>query len=456
MRLLLSVGTRPEIIKMAPVYEALSRIKGVELFLVHTGQHYDWEMSDVFFSELGLDEPDLNLGIGSGDQVEQTTRVMHEMGKVVENYEPDAVLSVGDTNSVLGTALAASKLEVPFIHIESGLRSYDFTMPEEINRRVADHLASLNFAPTPRAFSNLNEEGYPPERVVLSGNTIVDVVEKMWGTIRRSSILKDLGVVEGEPLMTITVHRKENADKEYRMLGIVKALRELDELTIVWPLHPRTYKRLKAFGLLSELKSLEHVMLVEPLGYIDFLRLLSASDVVATDSGGVQEESATLKKPCIILRDNTERPEIVELGFGEIAGANPSSIVSAVRRFLYEEEVRRRLESLPNPFGDGTASKMIAEVLWRIWDLRSLRHESPHFKGGSPHYVAFKVEGRSKFRGMTVSQFIEATGYEVISIYDPSGSPLPFGPSTPLMDGEIVRVRGDPSNYPKLSKLIGR
>ncbi len=454
MRLLLSVGTRPEIIKMAPVYEALSKIRETELFLVHTGQHYDWEMSEIFFSELGLEEPDLNLGIGSGDQMAQTAGVMREMGKVIVNYEPDAVLSVGDTNSVLGTALASSKLETPFIHIESGLRSYDFTMPEEVNRRAADHLAALNFAPTPRALSNLSEEGYPPKRVILSGNTIVDVVERMLGAIEKSTILRDLGVSEGEPLMTVTVHRKENADREYRMLGIVKALRELDEVTVVWPLHPRTKKRLRSYGLLDELKSMEHVMLVDPLGYLDFLRLLSASDVVATDSGGVQEESATLKKPCVILRDNTERPEIVELGFGEVVGTNPSSIVSAVRKYLYQEEVRRTIESLPNPFGDGTASKRIADVLWRVWDLKSLKPESPHYRGGSPHYVAFVVGERA--RGITISQFAEMTGYEVVSVYDPAGSPLPFGPSTPLMEGEIVRARGDPFDSPRLSKLLGR
>ena len=174
MRLLMSVGTRPEIIKMAPVYEALARIRDVEMLLVHTGQHYDWEMSDVFFGEFGLDEPHVNLGIGSNDQVAQTSSVMREIGRVMGEYEPDAVLALGDTNSVLGTALASAKMGTPFIHIESGLRSYDFTMPEEVNRRVADHLASLNFSPTPKSFSNLVEEGYPPTRIVLSGNTIVD------------------------------------------------------------------------------------------------------------------------------------------------------------------------------------------------------------------------------------------------------------------------------------------
>lgn len=453
MRLLLSVGTRPEIIKMAPVYKALARMKDVELFLVHTGQHYDWEMSDIFFSELGLSKPDLNLGIGSGNQIIQTSKVMKRIGRAIADYEPDAVLSVGDTNSVLGTALASAKLEIPFIHIESGLRSYDFTMPEEVNRRIADHMASLNFAPTPRAFSNLSEEGYPHSRVVLSGNTIVDAVIGIMEVIGRSTILRDLGIVEEERLMIVTIHRKENADKKYRMQGIVKALRELSDIKVVWPIHPRTLRRLKMFGLWEKIRSMEHVVLTEPLGYIDFIRLLSASDVVATDSGGVQEESATLKKPCIILRDNTERPEIVELGFGKVVGTNPPSIVSTVRKYLYEEGLKRKIEGLPNPFGDGTASKVIAETLERIGDLRSLRHKSPHFEGGAPHYVAFKV-GR-RVGGMTTTQFEEATGYEIISIYDQKGTVMHFNPNTPLMEGEIVRIRGDPSGFPKLWKLIG-
>ncbi len=454
MRLLISVGTRPEIIKMAPVYEALTRIKGVDILLVHTGQHYDWEMSNIFFRELGMDEPDINLGIGSGSQVVQTSSVLMEMGKIIENYEPDGVMAVGDTNSVLGTAIASSKLEVPFIHVESGLRSYDFTMPEEINRRVADHLACLNFSPTPRSFSNLAEEGYPPKRIVLSGNTVVDAVNKVAGLIQKSNILRELGISEDELLMTVTVHRKENADYEYRMLGIVKALEELDELTIVWPVHPRTLRRLKGFGLWGKLKSMEHLILTEPLGYIDFLKLLSSSDIIATDSGGVQEESATLKKPCVILRDNTERPEIVEMGFGEVTGVNPSSIVSAVREFLYQEGLRDKLMGLPNPFGDGTASKIISGVLKRIWNLRTLKHESPHFKGGSPHYVTYKVPDR--LIGMTTSRFKELTGYEVVTLYDASGRSVAFDAGTPFTRGMIVRARGDPYNFDKLRRLMGR
>ncbi len=452
MRLILTVGTRPEIIKMAPIYEIMDRVKEIEVLLVHTGQHYDWEMSEVFFKDLGVPEPDVELGVGSGSQLAQTSGVIDKMERVFRSYEPDGVLSVGDTNSVLGTAIASSKMEIPFIHVESGLRSYDFTMPEEINRRIADHLASINFSPTLGAFSNLLEEGYPVERVFLSGNTIVDAVMKVQELVGRSNILRELGISEDELLMTVTVHRKENTDYEHRMLGILKAIKELDDLTIVWPLHPRTLKRLKEYDLLRDLKAMDHVILTDPLGYLDFLKLLSSSHVVATDSGGVQEESVTLRVPCVILRNNTERPELIELGIGRIAGTNPASIISSVRDFVYSEKMRTKLEKLPNPYGDGTAAKVIVDVLRRIWDLRAIRHESPYFRGGSPHYIAFKVP--ENLVGITVARFQEMTGYEVVSIYNASGKAVFFDLSKPFLRGEVVRVRGDPYNFQKVVKLM--
>ncbi|RDD53841.1 MAG: UDP-N-acetylglucosamine 2-epimerase (non-hydrolyzing) [Candidatus Korarchaeota archaeon NZ13-K] len=453
MRLLVSVGTRPEIIKMAPLYEALSRIEGVELLLVHTGQHYDWEMSGIFFRELGIEEPDVNLSIGSDDQVSQTSSVIREVGKVIESYRPDGVIALGDTNSVLGTAIASSKTEVPFIHVEAGLRSFDFTMPEEVNRRISDHLASLNFAPTVRAFSNLVEEGIPPKISFLSGNTIVDSVVRMLGKVSAKNVLSRLELDGSGPLVAVTVHRKENTDYEYKMLGILKALEELDEITFVWPIHPRTRKMLKHFNLWNKLVSLKNVRILDPLGYLEFLGLLLSSDLVLTDSGGVQEEAVTLKRPCIILRENTERPEVIELGFGEIAGTNPSTIVSLVRKYLYQPNILERLKKIPNPFGDGNASKIIASVISNIWDLRSLR-EGSVFRGGSPHYVAFRVE--EWMRGYTVASLKEMSGYEVVSLYDADGKSIQFDEGTPLIPGQVVRIRGDPSNYGRLRKLMRR
>jgi UDP-N-acetylglucosamine 2-epimerase (non-hydrolysing) len=342
-------------------------------------------------------------------------------------------------------------MEVPFIHVESGLRSYDFSMPEEINRRISDHLASLNFAPTSRAFSNLMEEGISPKTTFLSGNTIVDSVIKVLRKVSAKRTLEKFDLDGAQPLVTLTLHRKENTEYEHKLIGVLKALEELDDITFVWPIHPRTQKALKTFDLWNKLKSLKNVRILEPLGYLDFLGLLISSDLVMTDSGGVQEEAATLKRPCIILRENTERPEIIEMGFGEIAGTNPTAIISLVRKYLYQANLIERLKRTPNPFGDGSSSKIIASVIQRIWDLKSLRRP-PTFKGGSPYYLAFRVD--ESMRGYTVASFREACGYDVVSIYDASGRAIHFDEGTPLIPNYIVRVRGDPVNYGRFKKLV--
>ncbi|MEM4581641.1 MAG: UDP-N-acetylglucosamine 2-epimerase (non-hydrolyzing), partial [Candidatus Korarchaeum sp.] len=325
--------------------------------------------------------------------------------------------------------------------------------PEEVNRRISDHLASLNFAPTIRAFSNLMEEGIPQRISFLSGNTVVDSVIRVLRRVSVREVLNKFELDGLEPMVTLTVHRRENTDYEYRMIGILKALEELDEVTFVWPIHPRTRKMLKSFGLWDKLASLGNVRILDPLGYLEFLGLLLSSDLIMTDSGGVQEEAVTLKRPCIILRENTERPEVIELGFGEIAGTNPSTIVSLVRKYLYQSNVSERLKKSPNPFGDGSASRVIASVISRIWDLKSLRGV-PRFKGGSPHYLAFRVE--EWMRGYTVASLKEVSGYDVVSLYDASGKSIQFNDGTPLVPSYIVRVRGDSANYGRLEKLLKR
>ncbi|RLG49786.1 MAG: UDP-N-acetylglucosamine 2-epimerase (non-hydrolyzing) [Thermoproteota archaeon] len=227
-RLLFFVGTRPEIIKAAPLFHTLRKSSGVQVDLVHTGQHYDWNMSGIFIEELGLPTPLYHLGIGSGSQPYQIYKIIEKTEEVVGTYLPDAILAVGDTNSTLATAIMASKMDIPFVHVESGLRSFDPTMPEEINRKVADHVASLNFAPTERAASNLLNEGCSPERTFVTGNTVVDALLKMLPKARaESNILKKLKVDPSKFLMTVTVHRRENADNPERLESIVNALIEL-------------------------------------------------------------------------------------------------------------------------------------------------------------------------------------------------------------------------------------
>lgn len=447
------VGTRPEIIKAAPVIHSLER-RGIPVDLVHVGQHYDRELSRVFLDEFRLPEPVAELGVGSGSHAYQTAETMMRAEEVLGEFLPEAVLAVGDTNAVLGTALACTKLGIPFLHVEAGLRSFDLTMPEEINRRVTDHLAALNFAPTARAVENLLNEGIPPSKVRLTGNTVVDAVHTMLPVAReRSKILRKLRVDSGKLVLLVTVHRRENLERPERLTGIVEALLELDEALVVWPLHPHAARVLRERKLLDDLVRAPYIKVMKSLGYLDFLKLLSASTAVATDSGGVQEEAFTLGVPCAILRDNTERPEIIELGGGLIVGAHPGRIVKAVRDFFYKSIWRRRIRKAGNPFGDGRAGDRIAEVI-AATDLESLQPSSPHFEEGAPVYAAVRVGGR--VNGMTVGQVQEEFNLTVVAVYDRRGRASYPEPGVTLTAEEVIKVLGERRFVERLRAACGR
>ncbi len=438
--LLFFVGTRPEIIKAAPVIHALQK-RGLPVDIVHVGQHYDRELSRVFLDEFRLPEPVAELGVGSGSHAYQTAETIVRAEEILGELLPEAVLAVGDTNAVLGTALACTKLGIPFLHIEAGLRSFDYTMPEELNRRVADHLAALNFAPTRRAVENLLNEGIPPSRVKLTGNTVVDAVKTMLPVAReKSKILKKLRVDPSKLNLLVTVHRRENLEHSERLAGIVQALLELDEAQVVWPVHPHAARVLRERNLLNDLLRAPHVKLTKPLGYLDFLTLLHSATAVATDSGGVQEEALTLGVPCAVLRDNTERPEIVELGAGLVVGAHPGRIVKALRDFFYNPVWKRRVRKVTNPFGDGRAGDRIAEIVASI-DLSKLEPKSPKFEEGAPVYAIVPVRGR--LEGMLVSQVEQSMNVIVVAVYDRKGRTDYPHPNRELRGGEMLKVLGE-------------
>jgi len=359
-------GTRPEVIKLAPVLEWMERL-GLDYVFVWSGQHYDYEMSRVFFEQLGLREPHVDLDVRSGSHAEQTARIMVGLEKVIDSYRPSVVAALGDTNTVVAAALTAAKKFVPFAHIEAGLRSWDRAMPEEVNRIVADALAELHFAPTELAAVNLMHEGVPLRKIYITGNTIVDVVHKYLEKARAEGerLLSELGLEE-RGFILATVHRQENTDNPERLGNIVKALVELSKrYTIVFPVHPRTVKRLAEFGLLDELRS-GNVRLLQPLGYFQFLGLLSKSLIVLTDSGGVQEEACTLRVPTLTLRYNTERPETVLLGINKVVGVEWRRVVEeALRVTEMRDEIVKSVEGKPNPLGDGRAGERIAQILKR-------------------------------------------------------------------------------------------
>ncbi len=351
------LGTRPEIVKMSPVIRGCEK-RGMDYFILHTGQHYSYEMDRVFFEELELTQSKYNLDVGSGTHAEQTGKIMIGVEKILLKDRPYVVLVQGDTNTVLAGTLAATKLHIKVGHVEAGLRSYDRRMPEEINRVLADHISDYLFVPTEKAKQNLLREGIDENKIFVTGNTIVDAVyQNLEIAKRKANVLKDLGLKPKEYFL-VTAHRRENVDVRERLKGILKGLELIHqefEMPLVFPIHPRTQRRIKEFGL-----SLNGVEVINPLGFLEFLQLEANARLVLTDSGGVQEETCILGVPCVTLRDNTERPETLDVGSNVLVGTEPKRILEGVKTMLNREN------SWKNPFGDGKAGKRIIEILEEV------------------------------------------------------------------------------------------
>jgi len=360
MKISIILGTRPEIIKMSPIIRECEK-KGVDYFILHTGQHYSYNLDKVFFKELELPEAKYNLDVGSGTHAEETGKMLIGIEKALLSEKPDIVLVEGDTNTVLAGALAASKLHLKVGHVEAGLRSYDRNMPEEINRILVDHVSDYLFTPTEKAKENLLREGISIDKIFVTGNTIVDAVYQNLEIARpKSRILNELELKEKEYLL-VTTHREENVDNKKRLEGILKGLKSVcegDDFAGIFPIHPRTEKRIKEFGLQVP----EAVRLIEPLGYLDFLKLEVNARLILTDSGGIQEEACILGVPCVTLRDNTERPETLEVGSNVLVGADAERVLKGAK-FMLE-----RKNNWINPFGDGRAGKRIIKILEGVFD----------------------------------------------------------------------------------------
>jgi UDP-N-acetylglucosamine 2-epimerase len=324
MKIMTIVGARPEFIQTAPVSHAIRR-RHTEI-LVHTGQHYDGNMSDVFFRDLDLPEPELNLGVGSGSHAEQTGQMMIRMEEAMLREKPDWVLVFGDTNSTIAGALTAAKLHIPIAHIEAGLRSYDRTMPEEVNRVLTDHLSNMLFAPTQVAVDNLAREGIT-SGVRLVGDVRVDVLRSIGDKAReqRSRLLSETQLSDGEPFALATIHRASNTDDRERLHAIVEVMSTLD-IPVVLPVHPRLRKMMGEFGFQFS----GNVRAIDPLGFLDMVALLDACQIVITDSGGLQKEAYMLRRPCVTVRDTTEWVETVNAGWNRLCEPNPAEFKAAV------------------------------------------------------------------------------------------------------------------------------
>ena len=361
MKIVNVVGARPNFMKIAPLMAAYRAQPAIEPLLVHTGQHYDARMSELFFDQLGIPQPDINLEVGSASHAVQTAEIMRAFEPVLLEQRPAAVLVVGDVNSTIACGLVAVKLGVRLVHVEAGLRSRDRTMPEEINRVLTDAISDLLFCTEQSGVDNLLAEGVPAERVFLVGNVMIDTLLHNREQAERSSVLAELGLT-ARGYAALTLHRPSNVDDPRTFGRILDALEAIQrELPIVFPVHPRTRRVLEGSALGRRVAGLAGLRLIDPLGFLDFLKLTSAARVVLTDSGGIQEETTILGVPCLTLRENTERPVTVELGSNRLVGADPARILAAFRAVMDGHGAR----AARPPLWDGRAAERIVEILAR-------------------------------------------------------------------------------------------
>jgi UDP-N-acetylglucosamine 2-epimerase (non-hydrolysing) len=359
MKIINIVGARPNFMKIAPLMEAYKRFPAIQPLLVHTGQHYDARMSELFFRQLGIPKPDVNLGVGSGTHATQTAEIMKAFEPIVIAHKPDAVLVVGDVNSTIACGMVAVKLGVKLVHVEAGLRSFDRSMPEEINRLLTDAISDMLFCSEPSGVENLRKEGVDDGRVFFVGNVMIDTLLMNRAKAEQTTILEDLHLAPGR-YAVLTLHRPSNVDDAAVLGGLLDAFEEIQrDLPIIFPVHPRTRNNLAGSALARRLQGMPGLRLVDPVGYLEFLKLMASAKLVLTDSGGIQEETTILKVPCLTLRENTERPVTAEVGSNRLVGTDPTRILTAYHQTIAGQG---RKPGIP-PLWDGHAAERIAAAL---------------------------------------------------------------------------------------------
>jgi len=355
-------GARPNFMKIAPILSAIKKYPKLDPILVHTGQHYDYEMSQVFFDELDIPKPDVYLGVGSGSHAVQTAKIMIAFEETVNQYRPDIVLVVGDVNSTLACAIVSAKLWIPVAHVEAGIRSFDRTMPEEINRILTDVISDFMFTPTEMANENLKKEGIPDEKIFLVGDVMIDTLLKYKEKAKSTQVLQRMGLSKGSYAL-MTLHRPSNVDIKENLIKILSAIEAVQHrIKIVLSLHPRTKARLKEFGLEDRVAKMDNLIITDPLGYLEFMGLMIDAKFILTDSGGMQTESTVLNIPCLTLRENTERPETINYGTNTLVGNDTECIIQESLKIL---DGKGKSGTYPSIW-DGHTSDRIAEILNNI------------------------------------------------------------------------------------------
>jgi UDP-N-acetylglucosamine 2-epimerase (non-hydrolysing) len=353
------VGARPNFMKIAPIMDAMKKSSVINPILLHTGQHYDEKMSALFFKELKISEPDIYLGVGSESHAKQVAHIMEKFDDVCNTEKPDAILVVGDVNSTMACSLVASKLGIKIIHLEAGLRSFDRTMPEEINRIVTDSLADLLFTPSKDGNENLLKEGISPDKIFLVGNIMIDTLFRFLPVIEKSSIIQELDLIPQQYLL-VTLHRPSNVDQKESLEKILNTFQKIQQkIKIVFPVHPRTKKNMNELGFSGMIDNMKNLIITEPLGYLDFQRLMTKSKAVITDSGGIQEETSVLKIPCITLRENTERPVTVSEGSNVLVGSDMNKLLTMVEKILNNKWKSGHVPKL----WDGKTAERVIEII---------------------------------------------------------------------------------------------
>ncbi|MEK9132219.1 MAG: UDP-N-acetylglucosamine 2-epimerase (non-hydrolyzing) [Patescibacteria group bacterium] len=354
LKIIFVAGARPNFMKIAPLMAQFKRQPRIKSLLVHTGQHYDKKMSRVFFDDLKIPKPNVNLGVGSGTQAEQTGKILIEFDKILEREKPDLVVVVGDVNSTVACSLAAAKRGIKVAHVEAGLRSFDWTMPEEINRVLTDKLSDLLFCTEGSAVKNLRAEGIAKSKIFFVGNVMIDTLLANKKLAEKSRILADLKLT-GKKYAVLTLHRPSNVDDKKNLGKLITTVQKIaKKIPVVFPVHPRTQKNMAAWKI-----SGTGINIIQPLGYLDFLKLMSDAQMVLTDSGGIQEETTILGVPCLTLRQNTERPVTVKEGTNQVIGMDEKKILAAVSKILKEQVRKKRIPK----FWDGKAAQRIAKII---------------------------------------------------------------------------------------------
>lgn len=356
MKVVNIVGARPNFVKIAPLMQSMAKSSIIDPILLHTGQHYDYNMSERFFKDLGIPEPDVYLNVGSDTHGKQVAKIMKKFDDFCEEYKPDLVVVVGDVNSTMACSLVAVKRHIKVAHVEAGIRSYDRGMPEEVNRIVTDSVADILLPPSKDAVDTLLKEGHDNDQIHLVGNIMIDTLLKNQQKILQSDILQQLKI-ERQAYTLLTLHRPSNVDNVKSLKNIIEALEEIqNRIKIVFPIHPRTKKKIEEYGLMNRIQQSENIILTDPLGYFDFGKLVYDAKFVMTDSGGIQEETTVYQIPCITIRDNTERPVTILEGTNELAGSDKKKIVDFANKIL---EGNWKKGSIPELWDGKTADRIV-------------------------------------------------------------------------------------------------